>query len=184
MIEHNLSLPEMLESSCVMKDTISVQRDRLLYAGNHISDYFVVQTGRESVVVVALSATNEILVTREYRHAVKKVVLGLPGGLVDDNEDPIDAAHRELREEAGALSDRIELIGSCFPLPGLLDQRMHIACAHNVELSDTASLEATEAIQSSFMTFDALYGMIAQGCDVDGILLTALQRYSIRCNAK
>ncbi len=54
-----------------------------------------------SVSVLALNEKNELLLIHEYRHGYKKNVWFLPSGRVEKNEQPLRAAHREMREETG-----------------------------------------------------------------------------------
>src|SRR5262245_41620685 len=76
MEDYSLSLPETLDSALVIDEMIRVRKDRLRYHKTHVQDYFVVSSSDEAVSIIALSSSDEILVTREYRHPTKKVLLG------------------------------------------------------------------------------------------------------------
>lgn len=171
--------PETLDSMLIVDELITVRKDRLLYHNLHVRDYFVIRSSAESVSIVAESLVGEILVTREYRHAIGKYVVGFAGGLVDEGEHVLDAARRELLEETGCTADSFEVLGSCYPLPGILDQKMTIVLAKGAKQCSDARLEVTESIQSSFMTKSDLKALLQTGADIDGIMCTALHFYSL-----
>jgi ADP-ribose pyrophosphatase len=68
--------------------------------GRRVHDFYSVRL-RDFVVVAALTDDGEVVTVEHYRHGSRAVTQGLPSGFIDDRETPIDAARRELREEAG-----------------------------------------------------------------------------------
>ena len=57
------------------------------------------------MAVVALTTGDEVVLVREYRPGPEELLLELPGGAIDDGEDPLEAARRELLEETGYEGD-------------------------------------------------------------------------------
>ena len=55
----------------------------------------------DTAVVVALTEARDVVLVREYRPGPRRHLLELPGGLIDDGEEPAAAAARELLEETG-----------------------------------------------------------------------------------
>ena len=62
---------------------------------------FEVLEGRDSVAVLALTDTQEVVLVREFRPGPEEILLELPGGQVEDGQTPEEAARAELLEEAG-----------------------------------------------------------------------------------
>jgi len=68
------------------------------------SDFYVKSEGPASSIL-ALTADQQVITVRQFRPGPNEVLLELPGGYIDTDEDPIDAARRELLEETGYTGD-------------------------------------------------------------------------------
>lgn len=80
--------------------------------GRQVEPYFRVDL-RSWVVMAAVTPEGLMVVERQYRHGIGRPSLMLPGGLLEENEDPLVTAQRELLEETGYASEKWESLG-CF----------------------------------------------------------------------
>lgn len=64
-----------------------------------------------AVVVAAFTEDNKIILTKQYRHPMGKAIYDLPAGGIHEDETPKQAAQRELEEETGYTTDKLEWIG-------------------------------------------------------------------------
>jgi 8-oxo-dGTP pyrophosphatase MutT (NUDIX family) len=81
--------------------------------------FFLVDT-LDWVDVVALTPTEEVVMVRQFRHGPQRVTLEIPGGvLATPDEDPMQAAIRELREETGFSAQHVRRIGAVNPNPSI-----------------------------------------------------------------
>jgi ADP-ribose pyrophosphatase len=78
--------------------------------------------GGDSIAVVALTATNQVVLVRQYRPGPQRVLDELPGGGVEHGESPAQAAARELEEETGYVG-RIEIVGSTWLASAVASRR-------------------------------------------------------------
>lgn len=100
------------------------------------------------VLILALTADEEVIMVRQYRHGIERVCLELPGGLVDPADDsPALSAQRELLEETGYKANEIILMGECFPQPAILSNKCFFYLAENVTRVQTQNLDAGEDIE-------------------------------------
>ena len=92
-------------------DRLSVASETVeLPDGRLIEDYLQVKIPA-FVVVFAETAEGEVLCVRHYRHGLRDTSLEFVAGRIDGDEPPIDAAKRELLEEAGYVSDDWQSLG-------------------------------------------------------------------------
>ena len=85
------------------------------------------------VNVIPLTADDEVVMVRQYRHGVRGFTLEIPGGIVDSGESPAEAAARELLEETGYRAGGVRSLGSLNPNPALFGNRVHTFLAEGCE---------------------------------------------------
>ena len=89
------------------------------------------------VCVAALTDRDELLFVRQFRYPYAEVVTELPAGKLDfPDEDPLEAACRELREETGAIAGRMIPLGQLFPSPAILDEVIHLYLATDLQFAE------------------------------------------------
>jgi ADP-ribose pyrophosphatase len=141
--------------------------------------YVTVHTRPLSVIILPQRRDGKWLVTKEWRYPIKRYVHSFPGGLVDHNETPLQSGRRELLEETGFDSDNIELLGTCFPLPGLLHQTMSVVLARDIRLVQEPRRDSVEDRSVEIYTMEELQKMLRSSSDVDAMGLAALAVYWI-----
>jgi 8-oxo-dGTP pyrophosphatase MutT (NUDIX family) len=82
-----------------------------------------------AVAIVALDHQGEMLLVRQYRHAVGDWLLEIPAGRLEKGEAPLAAAQRELEEETGHRAAHWELLREFFPAPGFCSERIIVFLA-------------------------------------------------------
>jgi ADP-ribose pyrophosphatase len=143
-------------------------------------NYVTVHTRPLSVIILPRRSDGKWLVTKEWRYPVKQYVHSFPGGLVDSNELPLQAGRRELVEETGFDTEKLSLIGTCFPLPGLLQQTMSVVLAEDIQQVHIARNDGIEQISWDFYTMDELRDLLRSSNDLDAMGLAALALYMIQ----
>lgn len=78
-----------------------------------------------AVAVAALDENNELYFVRQFRYVCGREMLELPAGVLEKDENPMDAGMRELREETGAVCSEIKSLGEFYPTPGCTDEKIY-----------------------------------------------------------
>jgi len=90
-------------SSSYVVDTehLRLRKDRIeLPDGRTIDDYYV-RESRGFVVIFATTPDGRVVLVRQYKHGIDRVLLELPAGAIDPGEQPLQTAIREFSEETG-----------------------------------------------------------------------------------
>ena len=115
------------------------------------------------VNVVALTPERHVVLVRQYRHGTEEVTLEIPGGLVDDEEDPAVAAVRELREETGFTGGQVSHLGTVAANPAVQDNRLHTYLVDGCTRTDDLRLDDGEDIEVLTVPLDDVPRLIADG---------------------
>jgi ADP-ribose pyrophosphatase len=123
-----------------------------------------------SVVIVPVTGTGEIVLVRQYRHAIGRWAWELPAGSLKPGEEVERAAIRECHEEIGLVPAHMERLGAFFPTPGYCDEEMHFYRATGLRAprdDEQAQQDEDEDIETRAFTPEALRRMIAAGEIID-----------------
>lgn len=102
---------------------------------------------KDAVVILSIDDDNNVYFVKQYREVIGIETLELPAGIIDDGEEPIVSAKRELEEETGLIANHIEYLGEFYPSCGFTTEKIYIFLA--TELSQgTEKNDPEEAINS------------------------------------
>lgn len=126
-----------------------------------------------SVMVVAVTPRNQIVLVRQFRYPSREFSFELPGGGTG-GQDALEAASDELREETGFRAGRVRKLGDFVVYCGLSDESCSVVLAEDLEPGEQA-LEKTEHITVHPVGYPELDRMIREGEFRDGMGLAALR---------
>jgi ADP-ribose pyrophosphatase len=97
-----------------------------------------------AVAVLALDESGQVLMIRQYRHPVGRLLWEIPAGLRDMPGEPLDAtARRELAEETGYAAREWHVLADCFSSPGISTERLRIFLARGLSVAPGPAYQPT-----------------------------------------
>jgi ADP-ribose pyrophosphatase len=106
---------------------VRLVREELAVGGRRVVRDTILHPG--AVVIVPVLADGRVVLVRQYRRAVNRVLLELPAGTLGAGERPLACARRELAEETGWRARRWRRLLRFYAAPGVLSERMTVYLA-------------------------------------------------------
>jgi ADP-ribose pyrophosphatase len=103
-----------------------------------------------------------VLLVRQYRYTVNDFIWELPAGRIDEGEDELPAAKRELLEETGYTAERWKRVLFFYVSPGFLDETMAVYLAEGLTAGE-AQPEEDESIVTRFFTLSQALRLVMRG---------------------
>ena len=110
--------------------TYTVDKVKLLN-GKESTREVIIHNG--GVTIIAQPNSSQVILVKQFRYAIGKAFWELPAGTLHKNEDPLQAAKRELKEETGYIANTLEPMGIVYPLPGYSTEVLYFFRALNLE---------------------------------------------------
>ncbi len=105
-----------------------VHRLKLLLPDGKTHDFDLV-AHRDSISILPVDSEGNLLFVRQYRVGAEAELLELPAGVLEEGEDPLRGAIREVREETGLAAKKVVLLGQAYLAPGYSSELMYFYLA-------------------------------------------------------
>ena len=175
-LNRNLSW-KILDETTVIKDSwIDMRASTCRLPGGMVIAPFYVNHLPDFAVVVAVTPEHRVIMVRQYRHGVEKVLLELPAGCIEAGEDPRDGAARELLEETGYKAGSLEFLFKIAPNASNCTSYAQCYLARNVFPAAAQNLDETEALEVVEMEGEEVKRLLREGGVEQAVHVAALYR--------
>lgn len=121
-----------------------------------------------AVCIIPVTDDRKVVVERQFRYPINQVVTEIPAGKLDKKEeDRLEAAKRELREETGYTADHWEDIGIYYPAAAYSDEKITMYLATGLHEGER-DLDEDEFLNYTLIPLDDLVKMVLNGEIPDG----------------
>ena len=130
---------------------VKLAKDKVLLPnGICLDDFYVFERNNVSLIV-AIDEDNRVLLKREYRYPVDEILYELPGGVIEEGDNALDAAKRELLEETGYVANDWKKLSSGYDYPTKDTNVVNIFLAKNIIKTCEQKLDLSEEIEYEFV---------------------------------
>lgn len=172
---------ELLERETAFHGKVwDIVRDRVRLPGAEFAREYMSHSG--AVAVIARDDAGRVLLINQYRQPIQTRDWEIPAGLLDvPGEDPLDAAKRELAEEADLEAEHWELLLSFHTTPGGSDEVIHLFEARGLRERDAFDRTDEEAeIVRRWVPLDEVVDAILDGRVHNGTMIEAVLAATVR----
>lgn len=142
--------------------------------GTIVTPYYVYDFP-EWVTAVAITKEGQVILEKQYRHALGQTDLELPGGCVDKTDASFEAAiARELLEETGYRFDTFEFLGNTSSNPSTNSNLMHMFLATGGELVQKQELDTGEDIEVLLVSMESFIQMVHDNKFIQSMHMVAI----------
>lgn len=132
----------------------------------------------KGAVAIIVFENDKFLFVKQYRKAHEEILLEFPAGKLEEGEDPLECAKRELEEETGYKSDNLELIQVIYPSPGFCTEKIYLYKA--LELSKgEKNFDPDEDLITEWIAKEEVLKMISLGKIKDAKTLIGVVLYTL-----
>jgi len=135
---------------------------------------YIVHPG--AVLIVPVLSDGRLVVERQYRYPIGRVMLEFPAGKLDPGEAPLDTARRELREETGYAAASWRPLGRVHPVVSYSTEAIEFFVAEGLTHVG-AQLDAGEFLEIALMSVGDMLAAIDRGEITDAKTVAALLLY-------
>ncbi len=141
-----------------------------------VRDFYVLDMP-DWVQVVPVTTDGKLVMVEQFRPGSRQVTLEFPAGLVEEGEEPVAAAVRELEEETGYRGGAPVIIADVDPNAALQSNRLFVAVVDNCRRTGERDQDPGEAIRPREVDPEELDGLIESGRFRDAYGIVAWSRY-------
>lgn len=170
-------LRKISTKSVISNSHINIIEDEVRDSLGNISSYILFDKKKlEGVTVIILDKKYNFIMCRDYSYPQRKKLIQFCEGAIEQNETPLEAAEREMREELGVKAKNIKKIGEFLAMPRRSSAKMHVFLAENIMVG-SQKLEPSESIDLVKYSKSEVVDLIKNGVIVQVNTLSALMIY-------
>lgn len=174
--------------------SFTVDKSEILYQGKvfnlQVDEITYTESGNKGIrqvavhpggaVVVPVTDDGKIVLVRQFRYPIQRILLELPAGKLEPEEDPMLCASRELTEETGYTAAKVEPLGFIFTSPGFCTEKIYMYVATGLTPGEFNREEGEIGMEIHEHTVEEIEKMIVDGIIVDAKTIGGIYQFKLK----
>lgn len=161
----------------IKRPWLTARRDKVLLPTGVVHDEYYVLEYPTWINVIAITKDGKFVMVEQYRHGLQEIFTELVAGVVEKDEEPLNAAKRELMEETGFGGGEWELNTVICANPGSQNNLTYSYIATGVEKLGSQHLDETEDVNVKLLTEAEVYEMLEKDQVKQALMAAPLWKY-------
>ena len=172
-------LPKFIKRTEVYdSDRINLCLDTIETHSGNTYDHHVIKSKFDSVALIVKNAKEQLAFVSSIRYVQGiEDSLELPAGGIDPNENPLDAAKREFKEETGFEAQNLSFLGEFYPSNSMMTQKTYVFSGELNEAVERQEFDLDESNETYWFSIDDIKDLIRDKKITCGVTLSALSFY-------
>jgi len=174
--------------------SFKVDKSEILYQGKvfnlQVDEITYTESGNKGIrqvavhpggaVVVPVTDDGKIVLVQQFRYPLQRILLELPAGKLEPEEDPMLCATRELTEETGYTAAKVEPLGFIFTSPGFCTEKLYMYVATGLTPGEFNREEGEIGMEIHEHTIEEIEKMIVDGIIVDAKTIGGIYQFKLK----
>ncbi|MBQ4056511.1 MAG: NUDIX hydrolase [Bacteroidaceae bacterium] len=161
----------------IKRPWLTARRDKVQLPDGRILDEYYVLEYPTWVNVIAITKEGDMVLVRQYRHALGRTNFELVAGVLEKGEDPLVAAQRELLEETGYSGGEWKELMQLSANSSTMTNLTHCFLAEGVEKTALQNLDASEDLEVYVFSQEEVKQKLQQGDFIQALMVAPLWKY-------
>ncbi|MDD3793433.1 MAG: NUDIX hydrolase [Candidatus Gracilibacteria bacterium] len=140
---------------------IEVQEDKVIRPDGKDGIFGTVKM-LDGISILPIDNNGNVYITREFKYGLGEESFEVVSGGIDENENHLDCAKRELKEELGIIAENITYLGVVNPFTSVIKSKAYLYLAQDISFTKSKN-DGTETIKLTKLPLQEVYNMVISG---------------------
>lgn len=178
-MKENLKWKEISRQEVCKTRVVTLQQTTSISPEGKTGNYIVMDAPDWVIVIpeIFIDSEKHFIMVEQWRHGIQSLSIEFPGGVINADERPENAAKRELLEETGYEAKELVALGTVSPNPAIMSNKVHFFCGKNLVNTHKTHLDSDEFCELIIKSEKEVYQQMGREPYIHGLMCAAYDMY-------